>query len=184
MHNISPANPVAKIVMPRHAAEIAMPGHALDIMVIGLGNILLADDGIGVHAVRRLAQADPIEGLQLIDGGTLGFRLLQTVTASEAVLFIDAAELDEPAGAVRLLHEEDLALHILRRGRISAHEAGLVDLLTLARLDGWRPKYVAVLAVQPNRIDWGTELSMQLRDALPIVCRKALSTVQRWCGAA
>lgn len=159
------------------------------ILLVGLGNTLLGDDGVGVHVVRRLGHGDArgvcnSEGLTLLDGGTLGFRLLDVVTRSDAVLFIDAAQLGEPAGATRLIEQSALGEHVRRGGRISAHEAGLVDLLTLARLDGWAPANVGLLAIQPQIVDWNDGLSPSLAAALPAACRRAMATARRWRRAA
>ena len=155
------------------------------VLVIGLGNTLLGDDGVGVHAVHRLA-ADPHApyGFHTLDGGTLGFRLLDAVIRSDAVLFIDAADLQEPPGTIRLLQQEALGHYIRRAGRMSAHEAGLVDLLTLAQLDGWDPWRLALLAIQPQRIDWDDQLSEPVARALPAACHTAIATVLAWRAAA
>jgi hydrogenase maturation protease len=156
-----------------------------DVLVVGLGNLLLGDDGVGVHAVRRLA-ADPSAPafLRPLDGGTLGFRLLDAVKRSDAALFIDAAELGQPPGTIRLLERDALDAYTRRGGRVSAHEAGLIDLLTLARMDGWKPTRMGVLGIQPRRIDWDARLSETLAGALPAACRMAIDTVRRWRGPA
>jgi hydrogenase maturation protease len=156
-----------------------------NVLVLGLGNILLGDDGVGVHVVRRLA-GDPSvpTGLRALDGGTLGFRLLATLTESHAVIVVDAAQLGEPAGCMRLLDRSALADHVNRGGRISAHEAGLVDLLTLAWLDGWVPVRLALLGIQPKFIDWSAQLSEPVKRSLPQACQAVMRTVLAWQEAA
>ena len=152
-----------------------------EVLVIGLGNILLGDDGIGVHVIRRLATNPDIpSGLRPLDGGTLGFRLMDAFARSDAILLVDAAELGEPAGTVRLLERDALNRHVRRGGRVSAHEAGLVDLLTLAKLEGHAPSHLALLGVQPERIDWNETLSVPLARALPVACQMAIDTVLQW----
>ncbi len=165
---------------PRMRVEAPNPADR-EVLVIGLGNILLGDDGIGVHVVRQLA-ANPgkAPGLRPLDGGTLGFRLMDVFAHSDAILLVDAAELGEPPGAVRLLERDALNRHVRRAGRVSAHEAGLVDLLTLARLEGHSPSHLALLGIQPERIDWGETLSVPLSHALPVACQVAVDTVLRW----
>jgi hydrogenase maturation protease len=155
------------------------------VLVLGLGNILLGDDGIGIHVVRRLV-TDPETppGLHPLDGGTLGFRLMNAFASSDATLLIDAAQLGEPAGTLRLLELDALDRHIRRAGRVSAHEAGLVDLLMLARLEGCDPAYLALLGIQPQRIDWDETLSLPVSRALPDACRMAIDTVLQWQRAA
>jgi len=156
-----------------------------DVLVVGLGNLLLGDDGVGVHAVRLLAADRSTPGfLRPLDGGTLGFRLLDAVRKSDAALFIDAAELGQPPGTIRLLEGDALRACTGHGGRFSAHEAGLIDLLMLARMDGWAPTHMAVLGIQPCRIDWDAQLSEMVSGALPAACRMAIHTVRRWRYAA
>jgi hydrogenase maturation protease len=171
--------------IPLHSLSMPSREDVRDVLVIGLGNVLLADDGVGVHIVHRLATDPHVPAfLRALDGGTLGFRLMEIVTQSDAVLFIDAAELGQPPGAIRLLERDALDAYTKRGGRMSAHEAGLVDLLTLARLDGWAPSHVAVLGIQPQRINWDENLSAPVASALPDACRMAIDTVGRWQHAA
>lgn len=153
----------------------------MSVLVLGLGNTLLADDGAGVHVVRRLA-ADPATPacLRPLDGGTLGFRLLDVLARSTDVILVDAGQFDAAAGTLRLIGSDALAGHVTRCGRTSAHEAGLIDLLTLARLDGWTPKRLALLCIQPNRVDWGEELSGPVARALPAACRTVVRTALAW----
>jgi hydrogenase maturation protease len=154
------------------------------VLVLGLGNTLLADDGVGIHIIRSLAR-DPMTPpcIRPVDGGTLGFRLLEQISRAEAVLIIDAAQLDAPAGTVRLLDRQQLAVHVRSSGRLSAHEAGLADLLTLARLEGFAPRHLALLAIQPQTIDWGETLSPQVASAATLACQRAVQTVLGWVAA-
>jgi hydrogenase maturation protease len=154
------------------------------VLVLGLGNTLLADDGVGIHIIRSLAH-DPMTPPSLlpVDGGTLGFRLLDQIARAEAVLIIDAAQLGAPAGTVRLLDRQQLALHVQRSGRLSAHEAGLADLLTLARLEGFAPRHLALLGIQPQTIDWGETLSPEVASAATIACQLAVQTALDWVAA-
>jgi hydrogenase maturation protease len=152
-----------------------------DVLVLGIGNTLLADDGVGVHVVRHLASdPDTPSCLRPLDGGTLGFRLMGTLTQSDSVILIDAAQLDAPAGTLRLLDGHMLADHVSRGGRMSAHEAGLVDLLALARLTGWIPTHLVLLGIQPHCIGWGSQLSKPLARVFPAACRMVVQTVLDW----
>jgi hydrogenase maturation protease len=74
-------------------------------------------------------------------------------------------------------------LHVGQSGRISAHEAGLAGLLTLARLEGFTPRHLALLAIQPQTIDWGESLSPQVAVAASIACQLAVQTALGWAGA-
>jgi hydrogenase maturation protease len=156
-----------------------------DVLVLGLGNTLLADDGVGVHVIRRLADEHVAPaGLSMVDGGTLGFRLMAVITEFDYVIIVDAAQLGEQPGSVRLLDRQTLAHHVRSGERMSAHEAGLVDLLTLARLEGWSPLRLALLGIQPQFVDWGQRLSPPVSRSLPVACRAVIRTARAWQAAA
>lgn len=156
-----------------------------DVLVLGLGNTLLADDGVGVHVVRRLAADAALPAwVRAVDGGTMGFRLTAMLSAAGDVLIIDAAELLAPPGTIRLLDATALSTHVANSQRSSAHEAGLVDLLSLAWLENFKPRHLAVLAIQPQVIDWGESLSGPVEDSVCHACVVAKATILQWRNAA
>jgi hydrogenase maturation protease len=156
-----------------------------EVTVLGLGNILFSDDGVGVHVARLLAiNPGCPQGLRAIDGETLGFALMEVLTQSDAVLIVDAARLDAAPGAMRVFDRRELCGRITRGRRTRAHEAGLLDLLTLAQIDGWTPRRLALLGLQPRRIDWGEQLSETLAQRVPLACRAAIEVVLTWQAAA
>lgn len=163
------------------AAPLELAGSP--VLVLGLGNTLLGDDGVGVHVVRQLAAELVPTGLCPIDGGTLGFRLMDALARYDSVLLVDAAELGEPAGVVRVLERDQLDVHVRGEGRLSAHEAGVANLLTLARLEGCMPTRLALLGIQPSLIAWDETLSPTVERAVPHACRLAIETVLRWQAA-
>ena len=156
-----------------------------EVLVLGLGNMRLTDDGIGVRVVRHLAR-DPQTppGLRALDAGAFGFRLLSNLNKAQAILMVDVAEIGASAGTTCLFEREELALHISRGGHIAAYESGLIELLNLTRLQGYRPKRLALLAVQPESLDWGDDLSAPVAVALPIICEQVVRTVLAWQRAA
>jgi hydrogenase maturation protease len=163
------------------AMAIPLEVRSREVLVLGLGNILLGDDGVGVHLVRRLAShPDAPAGLQPVDGGTLGFRLMELFARSNAMLLVDAAQLNAPPGTIRLLDHKALERHVRRDGRLSAHEAGLAAMLTLAKLEGCVPARLALLGIQPKTIDWSDTLSHPVAQALNVACRAAIGTVREW----
>jgi len=156
-----------------------------DILVLGLGNILLADDGVGVHVIRRLAQdASLPDGVRVVDGGTMGFRLTGMFADAGGVLIIDAAELLAPPGTLRLLESAALAGHAGARKKSSAHEAGLADLLGLLALEACAPRHLAVLAIQPEVIDWRETLSASVENTLAPACAMIKDIAREWQRAA
>jgi hydrogenase maturation protease len=150
-------------------------------MVLGLGNTLLADDGVGVHIVRRLsADAATPPWIRPVDGGTMGFRLTSLLRDTGAVLIIDAADLSAAPGTMRLLDKAALGRHVARTKTSSAHEAGLADLLGLMRLEDIVPIYLAVLAIQPFVVGWGDRLSAPVEAIVPPACMMVTACASEW----
>lgn len=134
-------------------------------LVLGIGNILLRDEGVGVHVVRALEQqAWPTE-IELFDGATAGIDLLDTLADRRHVLIIDAMQHDSPPGTVLRLSPADLAPS--SGPAVSLHEAGLLEALRAAEQLGCAPQQVVILGIQPYEISVGLELSAPMRALLP-----------------
>ena len=125
---------------------------AIDVLVLGLGNVLLADDGLGAAAVARVERDYCVPpGVQLVDGGTLGLSLLDLLTDSEHVILVDAVRTDGPPGTLVRLDGKDV--HDAVRDRLSPHQVGVADLLDAARLIDRYPTAVTLLGLVPDAID-------------------------------
>ncbi len=150
--------------------------------VIGIGNILLRDDGVGVHVVRALRDlADRGEialpaGTRLVDGGTLGLELLPEIDGARAVVFVDAAELGRPPGAIAPIRRD--ALCRADAGSRSPR-TGLAGLLAIAEIAGTPPAAVSLVGIQPGTIDAGLELTDMVRAAVPAAVRATLIELDR-----
>jgi hydrogenase maturation protease len=154
--------------------------HAGRILILGLGNTLLGDDGLGVHVVDRLRQTYDGGVLDFVDGGTLGFRLASLLAGYPACIVVDAAELRAPPGTIKTLGLTDLMDWFLKRQRSSVHEAGLIDLLTLLHLEDKLPRRLAIVAIQPGRLEWYETLSDPAIAALPGACAAVLEVARQW----
>lgn len=165
-------------VMPARPAPGAVPFGR--VVVLGIGNSLLSDDGAGVHAIRCLREAVPDAAIEWVDAGTLNFTLLPYLDHARALVVIDAAELGAPPGTVRVYQGEEMDRMVGAGRRNSVHEAGLADLLAMARLNESLPEHRALITVQPQRIDWGETLSPPVAAALPAICEQARLLAQRW----
>jgi len=135
------------------------------VLVLGLGNILLRDEGVGVHVVRALERANLPPEVELCDGATAGLDLLDALAGRRKVVVIDALGGEHPPGTVLRMSGDDLAgaSAALR----SLHDAGLADLLWFARRLRIEPPEVAVIGIRPYEIDWGLELSPPMARLLP-----------------
>lgn len=149
------------------------------IVVLGIGNNLLADEGIGFHAVNRLRAAGAGEQLKLVDGGTLGPALLDFLEHADGLIVIDAARLGLQPGAVKCFSETEMDA-LLRSGIRTVHELGLKDLLDMARLSGTLPPRRALIAVEPACIEWGTALSPPVAVSLDRIVALVRETAVQW----
>ncbi len=136
------------------------------LLVLGLGNVLLEDDGVGVGAVALLLdryEAPP--GVRVLDGGTLGLSLLPHLEEAETVILVDAIRTDEPPGS--LVHLEGADVGPAVATRLSPHQIGVADLLDSARWVDRYPARVVLLGIVPESMELAVGLSPSVRAALP-----------------
>lgn len=148
-------------------------------LVLGLGNILLRDEGIGVwvaESLRRRFEFPP--DVTVLEGGTLGLDLLPRLDGVERLLLIDAVRLGrEPGDIVRLEGDEVPAVLDVK---VSPHQVGVQDLLAAARLMGSEPPHVVLWGMEPEQLDPGTGFSASVREALPRLEAMVLDDLRRW----
>ena len=150
------------------------------VLVLGVGNSLLTDDGVGVHAVARLRHETAVPpDVTILDAGTLSFSLLAALEQADALIAIDAARGGNEPGEVRVCEGDEVDRFLQRSGR-SVHEVCLSDLLDMARLSGQLPGRRVLIGVEPQVIDWGLELSAPVAAALPRCVDLALDFIGRW----
>ena len=139
------------------------PGRAMNVLILGLGNILLRDEGVGVHAVNAFAQRYRLpDGVETLDGGTSGMDLLDTIAGRERLIVCDAIKSDaKPGSVVRI---DDVAAFFATR--ISPHQLGLSDVLANLELMGERPEHVTIVGIVPADLGLGTELSAAGREGM------------------
>ena len=148
-------------------------------LVLGIGNILMTDDGVGVRLVQRLAAGYrfPPE-VTLLDGGTLGLDLLPRLEGVARLLVIDAVETGgEPGSVVRLTGDE---IPLALATKISPHQMGLKDLLTVADLQGNLPGEMVLWGVQPADIEMSMELSPPVAARVAELEARVLEELRGW----
>jgi len=151
-------------------------------LVLGLGNTLRSDDGVGAHVVEALTALKTGRNVTLRDGGTIGLALLSEIEESGALIAIDAAELGAEPGTVRVFAGADMDGQ-LRGKKQTAHEVALADLIAAARLSGHMPPRCALVAIQPGSTEWGLSPTEPIRSAIPTACSAVLSLVEDWNDA-
>ena len=157
-----------------------MSDTAAGLLVLGLGNVLLGDDGVGPAAISRLRDAHDIpDGALVLDGGTLGLSLLPYLEDARTVILVDAVAADAPAGTLVRLEGADVGPAVATR--LSPHQVGVADLLQGARWHDREPARLVLLGIVPESIELGVGLSAPARRSLPdlvgLVCAEA-----RACG--
>jgi hydrogenase maturation protease len=149
-------------------------------VILGIGNTLFGDEGIGVHLLQALADCRAPAEADYLDGGTLSFSLLGSIAAADALLVVDAARFGAAPGAVQLFEGEDMDRFLGSQRKASVHEVGLLELMAMARLAGNLPARRALLAVQPQTVDWSESPSAVVAAAIPHACGVALDLLGRW----
>ena len=152
---------------------------ANEITVLGIGNIILSDEGFGVRVVEYLQKNFSFpDNVALIDGGTLGIELTEFITGTKKLLIIDSIDGDKPAGTLFHLEGSEVRAHF--NEKISAHEIGIQDVLTMLELTGRAIPEVVVIGAQPFSLEAGVELTPQMKKLLPTIADKALEILKSW----
>jgi hydrogenase maturation protease len=150
------------------------------VLVLGIGNMLLCDDGAGIRVLQTLEKdlgAD--ERLRFVDGGTIGFMLAALMDAAPDLLVIDAVRMAEPPGSVRCFEDEAMDRFLVGRPS-SVHEIGLRDLLDMARLSGKFPRRRALVGVEPATVELGEQLSPEVERGVASAVQLASHVLNRW----
>lgn len=154
------------------------------ILVLGLGNTLLSDDGVGVHVVAALQRSEHRhDGVSYLDGGTIGLNLLPDVEAADGLILVDASEIGAPPGTIAVFEGAAMDAQLGGKKR-TPHEVAAFDLIATAAMLGRCPRMRALVAVQPQSVSWGLEPTGPVAAAIPGAITKVLEIVQRWCEQA
>ena len=149
-------------------------------LVLGLGNILLADEGVGVRVVERLLeQYDFPEGVRVMDGGTLGLDLLPYLEDASRLLVVDSVQARKPAGTLVRLAGDEIPI-FLDVSKVSPHQEGLQDLLAVAALKGYLPDEVVFWGAQIESLGVGLELSPAVAAQVDALAGNVLAELAHW----
>jgi len=153
----------------------------LRILVLGIGNLLWADEGFGVRALEALAEGWNFpDNVTLLDGGTQGLYLLPYVQEADALLVFDAVDYGDPPGTLREV-EGDAVPRFMGAKKMSLHQTGFQEVLFAAELTGKLPEKRVLLGVQPETLeDFGGSLSQIVREKIPQALERALFWLAQW----
>jgi hydrogenase maturation protease len=152
----------------------------MKVTLLGLGNILMRDDGVGVHAIKVVQErfAVPPE-LDIVDGGTSGLDLLPFIEGRERVLFVDAVDFGKEPGFIGELVNDDIPA-FFTKNKSSLHHIGLTDVLATARLLNILPEEVCLIGIQPQGIEMGLELTEVMQGKLDRLVGLIIDKLRDW----
>ena len=148
-------------------------------VVLGLGNILNRDEGLGIQALRLLEpRTGDFPDFEFLDGGVLGLNLLMIVEDCSHLLLLDSVDAKKPAGTVIELAKEQIPLYA--GIKMSQHQVTFQEVLGLANIRGHLPENLHLIGIQPDDLTVGLGLSPSVENVLPQVVEKAIAVLNRW----
>lgn len=150
-----------------------------EVTILGIGNVILRDEGFGVRVAEYLdAHYEFGDGVQIVDGGTLGIELTQYVTGTKKLLVIDSINGGATPGTTFRFHNDKIMEHF--NDKLSAHEVGIQDVLALLTVTGHKIPEVVVIGAQPYDLGAGVGLSPAMQDLVEPTARRALAELDSW----
>jgi hydrogenase maturation protease len=145
-------------------------GEVKQVLILGLGNPLLGDEGIGVRVVEELKRLELPDGVAVVEGGTAGLGLIGLMEGYQRVIIVDAADMGHPPSrVVRFTPSE--AQFKMAEAPLSLHQIGLGEVLALAKALEVAPAELVIIGVQPSRTEGGVGLSSEVEEAIPQIIR-------------
>ncbi len=134
------------------------------IVIIGIGNLLLKDEGIGIHVINELEKYKLPSNVEIYDGGTGGFKLIDLMHGAKRVIFIDAVETGKAPGTITTFKSEDVR-SMYPKKKYSLHNTDLLEVIKMVELLEHPPE-IEIMGIQPKTINYGTTLSRELTDSI------------------
>ncbi len=151
----------------------------ISVLVLGIGNLVMSDDGVGVLVAQRLQQEYHFpDNVEVIDGGTLGLDLLPKLENVTHLIMIDAVETGKNAGTCVRLYGQELPIAL--ETKVSPHQMGLKDLLAVSELMGHLPEEMVLIGVQPGSIEMEIGLTSEVEAQLENIISNILVELNSW----
>jgi len=143
------------------------------VLILGVGNILLSDEGAGVHTIRALETQGCPDGVELLDVGTGALDIIDIIANREKVIIIDAVRGGGEPGAVYRFTPNDMVIQ--SPTPLSVHQFDIPGMLNMAKLAGRMPEQVIIIGIEPKRVEWGLDLSPEVAAVIPRVVELVMS---------
>lgn len=142
-------------------------------VILGIGNTILSDEGVGVRAALALREAfDLPQGVEVIDGGTAGMELLDPLTDVDLLVVLDAVKSGKPAGSMVVLTGREVPVFF--RSKLSPHQVSICDVLAALEFAGHPPGDLVLIGVEPASLELGTELTPEIAARVPEMVASAV----------
>jgi hydrogenase maturation protease len=146
------------------------------IVVLGVGNLLLSDEGVGIHVVNELMKMSLPPKISVVEGGTDGFGLLNIITEADRLIVIDAVKGGGPPGALYRFDLDEVR-NYPSGFKTSVHQIGILEVLDISELIGKKP-HITVIGIEPKSLEMGMELSPEVRSKIPRVIELILNLLK------
>jgi hydrogenase maturation protease len=148
------------------------------ILVLGVGNLVLTDEGVGVHVVQRLQKMDLPSHVEVLDGGTSGFDLLDDIEGRKKVVVVDAVKGEQPPGTIYRMTTEDI--EETPKSRLSLHDIDMTDLLKLVDLFEIEKPEIVIIGIEPKDIESASlELSQEIEARVPRLIELVMREIEK-----
>ena len=149
------------------------------ITVLGLGNILMTDEGVGVHVVKEFEQQYEVPPyVEIIDGGAAGLDLIPFIEGREKVLMVDAVNFDREPGYIDILENDAIPVRLTQKA--SMHHLGLMDVLCIVRMSGNMPHEMCIIGIQPKSLELGLDMTPEIWDKKSALIGRVVAKLQEW----
>ncbi|HHF98069.1 MAG TPA: hydrogenase maturation protease [Candidatus Aerophobetes bacterium] len=147
-----------------------------NILVVGAGNILLGDEGIGIHVIRELEKLTLPDNVEIMDIGVFSLSLISHITGKEKVIIIDALKSGGSPGSIYRLSVDNLEWN--KKDYLSLHQLGIEEMLCFLKEEIPKEKII-IIGIEPGEIRWGMELSPCLKEKIPQIVKLVVEEIKR-----
>ena len=149
------------------------------VTILGLGNILLSDEGVGVHVVNEFQKRYEVPPyVEIVDGGAAGLDLIPFIEGREKVVMVDAVNFDREPGYIDVLENEQIPVRLTQKA--SMHHLGLMDVLCIVRMSGNVPRELCIIGIQPKSLELGIDMTPEIWDKQEALIERLVKKLHEW----
>jgi len=147
------------------------------ILILGIGNILLKDEGVGVYTITKMREIDLPPDVELMDGGTMGMNLLYHIEGRKKVIVVDTVLTDDPPGTIYRFTDESLLVE--KPPLRTAHGVDFTEVIQTAKMLGTKPHEVVFIGIKPESLEEGLELTATIEKRVPTLIKMVMKELEQ-----